>query len=93
MEILYNFKAYPAPKKALFKVDTNKYILPEGWIQKEELYTIIGETDDSYVYKLYKSEHGERNEKDKVVIKKYIMPLGVHKSRLVRWTEGQLLLF
>lgn len=70
---------YPFPKKAIFRVEckSGKYELPTGWRQVEEEYNVIGEDDTSYIYELRKSESK-------------VLPLGVHKSRLVRFVSGQL---
>lgn len=92
MNILYGYTKYDTPRKGIFKVEANEYVLSIGWLQKEEEETIIGETDDSYVYQLKESEHGEWVG-NKVIKHRYILPLGIHKSRLARWTSGQLTLF
>ncbi len=89
--VLYNYQKYETEKKGIFRITTNQYKLPEGWVCKEEELTIIGETDDSYVEKLVPSESGEWVG-DVVLSYNYILPIGVHKSRLVRWTHGQLTL-
>ncbi len=92
MKILYDFVAYEVPKKGIFLIETNEYKLPQGWLKKEEEFTIIGETDDCFIDRLLPSCHGEWIG-DKVVQRKFILPIGVHKSRFVRWTSGQLTLF
>jgi hypothetical protein len=92
MEILYNFIKYNYPKIGIFELETNVYKPPIGWLQKQEEKLIIGEADEMYVYRLQESGHGEWIE-DKVVQKTYIMPLGIHKSRLVKWKNSQLSLF
>ena len=92
MDTLYNFKRYAFPKFGLFNIDTNQYRYPEGWVQKKSEYKIIGETDDCFVYKLIESGHGEWLG-DNVIELKYILPIGIHKTRLVRWKEGQLTIF
>jgi hypothetical protein len=92
MEILYNYKAYDTPKKGVFNVETGEYKLPIGWLQKEVECIIIGETDLHYVEELLPSSHGEWVG-DVVVEHKYILPIGLHKSRLVKWIDSQLCLF
>jgi len=92
MEVLYGFKKWEEPKFGIFNQDTNFYKLPVGWIQKEVQAKIIGETDDCFITRLQEGGHGEWVGK-KVIQKSYILPLGFHKSRLVRWTSGQLTLF
>jgi hypothetical protein len=66
--------------------------LPGGWKQKHEAYTIIGETDLHFIYRLQESGHGEWVG-DKVIQHQYILPIGIHKSRLVKWMDQQLTLF
>jgi hypothetical protein len=92
MKPLFEFKAFDQPKLGVFRVETGEYTLPVGWVKKEEEITIIGETDDSFVYKLVPSGHGEWGVGDTVVQHNYILPIGVHKSRFVRW-NSQLNLF
>ena len=91
--ILYKFKKYETPKLGLFSVCKKdaKYT-QNGWENELEEITIIGENDITYVYQLKESEHGEWIG-DTVITKKYILPLGVHKSRLVQWLTGQLTIF
>ena len=84
MSPLYNYKAYDLPKKAVFNITTDEYKLPGGWVQKQEEYIIIGETEDDFVYELRESGHGEWAG-DKVIQINYILPLGIHKSRFVKW--------
>jgi hypothetical protein len=92
MEILYDFKRYPAPRSGVFQITTDEYG-PDGWVLKEEVYTIIGETDDIFVSRLEESGHGEWIGEE-VVQREYILPIGIHKSRLVTWLPHvQLSLF
>ncbi len=92
METLCNFQSYPYPKKGLFNITTDEYKFPDGWVLKREIEIIIGETDDTYVNKLIESEHGEWVG-NTVVKHKYILPIGIHKSRFIEWQESQLSLF
>ena len=92
VNVLYDFKKYENPKKGVFRIDTNEYKLPGGWVQKEETHTIIGETKLWFIYRLQASGHGEWVG-DKVVQWEYILPIGIHKSRLVKWEDYQLELF
>jgi hypothetical protein len=92
MESLYNFKKYKTPRFGIFYIDTNTYKAPMGWIQEETKYKIVGETDDCYVYRLQASGYGEWVG-DVVIQKQFILPIGIHKSRFIRWTSGQLSLF
>ena len=97
MEILHNFKPYTMPKKALYFRDTGDYVKdPEsgmfGWEMIPEEAEVIGETDTSYVKQLV--EYTNRHSWDKDYKKKSLLPLGFHKSRLIKWipTPGQQLL-
>ena len=94
LPILYNFKRYENPIQGLFRCEKSpgKYVLGVGWEQAIEEHTIIGETDTSYVYKLQASEQGEWVG-DKVIKHRFILPLGIHKSRLEQWTSGQIAMF
>lgn len=92
--ILYDFIKYPTPRKGLFSVEkpNGEYILPDGWEQELEEVLIIGEDNTCFVYNLKPSELGKwvGNE---VIVEKFILPIGIHKSRLVKWTPVQLTLF
>lgn len=73
---LYNFHAYEFPKKGMF-----------NGIGKQEEHLIIGECDDLYVERLLNSGHGIG---DEVIEQKYILPIGLHKSRLINWSAPEL---
>lgn len=92
--ILYDFIPYKVPRKGLFSVykKDGKYILGKGWENEIVELTIIGEDSTSYIEKLSKCEEGKWVG-NKVIKEKYTLPLGVHKSRFVKWTTGQLRLF
>ena len=91
MYILYNFKKYDIPKRGVFSITTDEYV--NGWVCREEENLIIGETDDTFVTRLLKTGHGEWVG-DVVIQTKYILPVGIHKSRLIKWLAGvQLTLF
>ena len=95
LKTLYNYIAYDCPRRGIFSVmkNPNEYKMPNGWVQVEVERIIIGEDDDCYVEQLLKTERGEWVG-EVVVEKKYILPIGLHKSRLVRWIGGdQLSLF
>lgn len=87
MKVLYNYKPYQFPMTGLFNITTDVY--DNGWKLSQEKKLIIGEDDDSYVYQLLNSGHGEWVG-EKVIQHKYILPIGIHKSRLVKWVAGQL---
>ena len=84
MEILYNYKPYEVSKVGVFEVETGEYKLPGRWVKREEENIIIGETDDCYVTRLLESGCGEWVG-DGVVKREYILPIGLHKTRLIRW--------
>jgi hypothetical protein len=85
METLNNFKKYSTPKLGIFNIDTNQY--KNGWVCEEQKHLIIGEDDYCFVTRLIKGGHGEWVG-DVVIERKYILPIGIHKSRLVRWISG-----
>jgi hypothetical protein len=89
---LYGFIKYDLPKFGVFNIDTNEYKLPGGWIQKETEFKIIGETEDTFVTRLQEGGHGEWVG-DVVIEEKYVLPIGIHKTRFVRWIPGQLSIF
>ena len=92
MKTLYNFIKYDTPKVGVFTKETGEYKSPFGWVQTEEKISIIGETDTTYCYRLLETGHGEWVG-EKVIHRKYILPIGVHKSRLIKWLPVQLSLF
>lgn len=93
LPILYNFKRYAATRQGLFSIHNPSPVHTEHG--KCELlieqHTIIGETDNCFIYELQESE-GEWVG-DKVIKNRFMLPLGIHKSRLVEWTSGQLSIF
>ena len=89
--ILYDFVSYDTPRLAIYHHPGNIYKLPGGWIDEKKELLIIGETKDSYITELRESERGEWT--DKRILYKYILPLGFHKSRFIKWEETQLTLF
>lgn len=94
LPILYNYKPYNLPKNGLFSVmkDNAKYSLKSGCETENIQIKIIGETNNEFVYELKQSEQGYWIG-DKVVTEKYILPMGIHKTRLVQWLNVQLSLF
>lgn len=89
---MISYSIYEFPKKGIFKITTNEYRFPEGWVCKEEEYEIIGETDYGYVYKLIESGYDEWVG-NKIIQHSYTLPIYIHKSRFVRWATTQLALF
>lgn len=94
MKPIYNYQPYPTPKVGLFSVNKtpSEYRLPGGWVQEEKEHTIIGETDEHYITELKPTKTGFW-EDDKRWTERYLLPLGPHKSRLVKWVAGQLQMF
>jgi hypothetical protein len=92
MEIKYNYQPYELPKQGVFKIDDNIYG-PNGWGYIESERLILGETKDHFVYELLATTQGEWVG-DKVIYESFILPIGVHKSRFIKWsTNFQLSLF
>lgn len=89
--ILYEYIAYEFPRLAEYRQETNVYEFPYGWITEAKQVLVIGETDTSFVTKLKHSEHGECDEKR--ILYKYILPMGFHKTRFIRWFDTQLTFF
>jgi hypothetical protein len=87
-----NYQSFEFKKRGIFEICTGIYELPIGWIQKHEEREIIGETDLLYVTHLLKSSHGEWVG-NKVIQHQYVLPIGIHKSRLVEWVNSQLSIF
>lgn len=88
MEILYNFKPYAMPKKALFKSGGGEYLKCDEtglliFSMPIEEAIVIGEADDSFVCKLIESKVCDTNNKN--YGKPCLLPIGFHKSRLVKW--------
>jgi hypothetical protein len=82
----YEYKVYPVNKIGIFNITTGVYRAPNGWVLEEQEYTIIGETIDSYVYRLQESGYGEWVN-GIVVERKYILPIGIHRTRFVKWKD------
>lgn len=89
LPIIGEFKAFEIPKKCIYNLDANKYLLGTGWLQVEKETTVIGEDRDSYIEELRPvSDPNKYSNK-----KKYLLPLGFHKSRLIRWLPTQIEMF
>jgi len=96
MTILYDYKPYSAPKKALyFQTGTNYVFDPNtgisGWERVEVETTVIGEDNQCYIEKLV--EHTISDTTNPDYAKTVLLPIGFHKSRLLKWmpTYGQQL--
>lgn len=90
-EVLQDFQPYENPMFGLFKIPTLEYNA-SGWVDKEESYKIIGEADGIYVHELQELTYDEWVG-DETVERKYIIPIGIHKTRLIKFTSGQLSFF
>ncbi|MCT4237821.1 hypothetical protein HZP42_15665 [Elizabethkingia anophelis] len=87
----YSFIPYDIPRLASYNHPTNEYDLNKGWLNEPKKVLVIGETKDSFITELRPSEHGEWT--DLRILYKYILLLGFHKSRFIKWEETQLSLF
>jgi hypothetical protein len=94
LKIVHGFRPYEKEKKGLFRVlkPEGGYSFPEGWETQVEEITIIGEDRIAYAYRLQQAEQGTWVG-NKVITKKFMLPIGVHKSRLIEWITPQLKLF
>ena len=78
MNLPADYRPYETKKKALVNVHTSEYG-PNGWVNKPTEFDVIGEDDHCYIYELRTIEKENR-----------ILPIGFHKSRLIKWIPGQL---
>lgn len=92
--VLYGFEPFDFPRVGLFSLEKNptEFCIEKGWLTDLKEETIIGETPDTYVTRLLNCETGEWVG-DRVIKRKYTLPVGIHKSRWCSWTAGQLPLF
>lgn len=88
LEILYNYKPYDIPKIGLFSIHKGTWG-ENGWIDEEKERNIIGETDDCFITRLIQSDISEYGEDTHLVL----LPIGIHKSRFIRWVAAQINLF
>jgi hypothetical protein len=86
-----NYRPYEFAKRGLFSVPKKDgvYNLGTGWEEEIVEREIIGEDDHLYVTSVGKSEYGFWVG-DKVVKAVIDTEHGIHKSRFIRWTCGQL---
>lgn len=99
MKVLNNFKRYRQPKKALYYQTGDEYVIdPEtgipGWSKVVVETVVIGEDDMCFIE--YLKEHRNCDTWDKDYGKISLLPIGFHKSRLLKWIPmpgQQLLLF
>jgi len=88
-----DFKKYPQPLTGLFHIlkEDGEYSAA-GWVQVETKAKIIGETHLNFVTGWQNLEYGEWIGDQVTTIKK-VIPLGIHKSRFIKWLPAQLSLF
>lgn len=99
MKVECSFKTYSNPKKALYYQTGNEYVKNPvtglfGWSRIAVETLVIGEDDTSYIYDL--KEYKNCDTWDKNYGKTFVLPLGFHKSRLIKWIPipgQQLFLF
>ena len=85
IQILYDYKPFDESKLGLFNASV-------GGKYKNEEILIIGETDLHYIFRLKKVTEGTWVD-DKVIYETFILPIGIHKSRLIQWMPTQLSIF
>lgn len=97
MKVEYNYKPYLQPKRALFYQDCYVKDPETGrlvWSKVVKEMIVIGEADTIYVECL--KEYRNCDTWDKDYGKTSLLPIGFHKSRLIKWLPTpaqQLLLF
>lgn len=91
LKIVNDYVPYKAPVKLFFNISSNIYDIKQGgWVLNVEESLIIGETKDSYVTKLLKSVSCDTD--DSHYGEEIIIPIGIHKSRLIKTTPGQTMI-
>jgi hypothetical protein len=84
-----DFKFFSEKKRGVFSIHPgNGKYGKDGWESVLEEFDIIGEDDICYVCALKTLDYGFEG-----VLKKDVVALGVHKSRLQKWVATQLDLF
>ena len=91
-QINEEYAGYQTPKAGIFRIDTNEYDINVGWINKEEKHLIIGETPLFYITRMQETRSGLWIG-EMVIYQKFTYPLGIHKSRFVKWIPTQLSFF
>jgi hypothetical protein len=85
IQILYDYKPFDESKLGLFNASL-------GGEYKIKEILIIGETDLHYIFRLKKVSEDNWID-DKVIYETFILPIGIHKSRLIQWMPTQLSIF
>lgn len=86
--LIFNYKPYSIPKKALYSQTGNEYIVDKktgylGWSIIEKEAIVIGEDEIFFVTELKK--HQVCDTTDSHYGKTVLLPIGFHKSRLIEW--------
>lgn len=96
MKVEYNFNLYKQPKIALYYQTGSDYIKDDEtgllcWSKIKVEAKVIGEDDTCYVTELKRHRNCDTLDNDYGKIS--LLPLGFHKSRLIKWipTKGQQL--
>ena len=93
MEYLFGLKLWDNPRLGVFSVETGEYDLKIGWVQKEEKRLIIGEDNETFVYRTIESDYHYIDFEHPLIKGNFIHGIGIHKTRFVKWIETQLQLF
>lgn len=99
MKVEYNFKRYEQSKKAMYYLTGHDYEIDPvtglyGWSKIVKEAIVIGEDDTSYIEILKEDRNCDTWDKDYGTVS--LLPLGFHKSRLIKWLPmpgRQLMLF
>ena len=82
---------YKQHREGLFSIHSGKWGV-NGWEDVEEVHAIIGETRDHYITKIIESSIPYWDEMGRYEAHS-CTPIGIHKSRFIRWMDTQLSLF
>lgn len=82
---------YEIPRTGIFMQDNNIYSPINGWGYIEVTETIIGEDEHLYIYRWLTTDWGEWVN-DQVITTWHHIPLGYHKSRLIKWVPTQIIM-
>lgn len=90
LPVVYPFKPYQQVRRGLFSIEceSREYDIKTGWKQKLVERDIVGENDFWFIDEL-KVTTSRFNGKGR----KEILAMGIHKTRLVKWLNGQLSMF
>lgn len=89
----HQYMPYPEPKTLKFHITSNVYDVKKGgWIQNIKQYEVIGETKDLFITRIIKTVGCDRHDQANYG-KEITVPIGIHKSRLIKDCPMQLTLF